>query len=110
MMSARRGVSLLGTMWLLALLVVLAGAGIVTVELVRARLVGHKQMEQATTMAVSGQDCAASLKRSGKLTPGHRYQSPDFGGGHFRLELLPNGHVLSTGCSGRSEFRLEGKL
>jgi hypothetical protein len=100
--------SLLGTMWLIALLSVLTLATIVTVELVQQRLVGHKQMQQAVTMAMSGLDYAVALQRSGKWAKGQRIQSPDFEGGRFVVERLSSGRIVATGYSGRAHYRLEG--
>lgn len=100
--------TLLGTLWLIAFLTVLSFCATATVQSVQQRLVGHKQKQQAMTMALSGQDYALALKRSGKLKPGNRFQSPDFEAGRFVIEVSPQGKVLSTGYSGRSQFRLEG--
>ena len=109
-MTQRRGMTLLGTLWLIAFLSVLFFGAAATVESVQQRLIGHKQKQQAMSMALSGQDYALALKRSGKLAKKTRFQSPDFEGGRFVVEVMPNGHVLSTGYSGRSLYRLEGAL
>ena len=93
-----RGVTLAGTLWMLALLGVLMSATLSGIGMIRARLLRHKEMEQAAAMAVSGQDYAAAHKSIG------RYRSPEFpGGGHFELEA----GGASTGFCGRSRYRLE---
>ncbi len=107
-MRRQRGLTLLGTMWLITLLSILSFATIGTVEVIQQRLMGHKQMQQAATMALSGQEYARALQKSGKLARGQRFQSPDFDGGRFVVECLPSGKIVSTGYSGRSQYRLEG--
>lgn len=109
-MKRKRAMTLMGTLWLTAFLSVLFFGAAATVQSVQQRLIGHKQTQQAMAMAVSGQDYAGLLKRGGKLTPGFRFQSPDFEGGRFVVEVTGAGRVLSTGYSGRSQYRLEGVL
>ena len=102
---SRRGVTLAGTLWMLAVLGVLMSATLSGIGMIRARLLRHKELEQAAAMAVSGQDYAAALQRQHKSIV--RYRSPEFpGGGHFELE--PGGAgVVSTGVCGPSRYRLD---
>ena len=101
--------SLGGTLWLIALLAVLASSTVATVEMVQARLRGHKRLQQAVAMAISGQDYATAMKRRGLWRGVTRFRSPTFPGEvRFEVELLSNGRTVSTGYAGATLYRLEG--
>lgn len=102
----RRGITLIGTLWLVAFLSVIFGATVLTIEAVQNRLTHHKQSQQAHCMAVSGLDYGAALRRSGKKVT--TFNSPEFaGGGYFKVESTGK-RLISTGYCGRSVVRLEG--
>jgi len=105
----RRGLSLMGTMWLVTTLSVLIGCGILTLESIQGRLTGHKQQQQAACLALSGQNYAQALKRWGKWDRFEHFRSPEFpGAGYFEVRKVAGGRYLSVGYSGRSRCELAG--
>ncbi len=96
-------------MWTLALLGVLLSATLGGIAMLRARLQRHKDLQQASALAVSGQDYARAQLRQRRWRPPHRFQSPELPGGG-RFEVAVNGRtILSTGYFGRARQQLEGK-
>jgi type II secretory pathway pseudopilin PulG len=105
----RRGISLIGTMWTLALLGVLLSATLGGIGLLRTRLQRHKDLQQASAMAISGQDYARAQLRRHQWSVPYRYQSPDFpGGGRFEIEISA-GKIRSTGYCGKARQQLEAR-
>ena len=105
----RRAFSLIGTTWMLMLLAILAAATFTSLSTFRARLERHKQLQQAWSMAVSGQDYARAQLRAHRWKQPLRFRSPEFpGGGRFEVELT-GGQIRSTGYYGRASQRLEGR-
>lgn len=108
-MVRRRGITLIGTIWTLALLAILLSATLGGISLLRNRLQHHKDLQQASAMAISGQDYAQAQLRRHLWSVPYRYKSPDFpGGGRFEIELTP-GTIRSTGICGRARQQLESR-
>ncbi len=106
----RRGITLIGTMWTLALLGILLAATISGLSMLRARLERHKQQQQASAMAISGQDYARAQIRAHRWSQPYHFHSPEFpGGGRFEVEVKA-GKLSSIGYCGRARQRLEARL
>ena len=107
-----RGITLLGTIWLMALLATLAAASWQTLSVVRGRLAAHKFSQQAAAMAISGHDYAAAQIRSGHWKGATHYRSPVFpSGASFEVEVrvVSGGYrILSLGEVGSVKFQMEG--
>ena len=109
-MVGRRGITLVGTLWTLTLLGVLLSATLGGISLLRNRLQRHKDLQQASAMAISGQDYARAQLRRHRWSPPCRYQSPDLpGGGRFEIEIR-SGKIRSTGICGKARQQLEAGL
>lgn len=106
----RRGITLIGTMWILALLGILLTGTFSALSMMRARLERHKQLQQAWAMALSGQDYARAQLRAHKWSQPYHFRSPEFpGGGRFEVEIKA-GKLSSTGYCGRARQQLEASL
>ncbi|MBX3170896.1 MAG: type II secretion system protein [Candidatus Eremiobacteraeota bacterium] len=106
-MVRRRGITLVGTLWTLALLGILLSATLGGISMLRARLQRHKDLQQASALAVSGQDYARAQLRRHRWRPPHHFQSPELpGGGHFEVEVSA-GKIRSTGYYARARQQLE---
>lgn len=102
-----RGITLIGTMWTLALLGILLSATLGGIGMLRARLQRHKDLQQASALAISGQDYARAQLRQHRWRSPHRFQSPELpGGGRFEIEVT-GAKIRSTGYYGRARQQLE---
>lgn len=106
-MVRRRGITLIGTMWTLALLGILLSATLGGLSMVRARLQRHKDLQQASALAISAQDYARAQLRQRRWRPPYHFQSPELpGGGRFEVDIS-GGKLRSTGYFGRARQQLE---
>lgn len=106
-----RGFSLIGTLWLLALLTALSLASFEVLSSVRGRLGAHKLRQQANAMAISGSDYASAQIHAGRWRGEQKFRSPYFaGGGYFEVETRLQGsgyRILSRGHAGAATISLE---
>ena len=111
-MRARQGITLIGTLWLIALLgsLLLSALGIFLT--VQGRLSGHKQSQQAAAMAISGRDYASAMIKSGRWKGPAQLKSPTFPGGEsFEVEVKRSGSafkIISIGHAGAAYYKMEG--
>ena len=107
-MRARRGITLLGVLWLMALLASLSMMATGVVRTVQGQLSNHKQKQQAAAMAISGRDYAAAMIRSGRWKGTQHFRSPVFNGAEsFEVEVAGK-RIVSIGWCGETRVRLEG--
>ncbi|MBN9414059.1 MAG: hypothetical protein J0I12_01415 [Candidatus Eremiobacteraeota bacterium] len=97
-------------MWTLILLGTLLSATLAGISMLRSRLQHHKELQQASAMAISGQDYARALLSKHQWPEAPLLRSPDFpGGGRFEVEIR-DGKIRSTGFCGKARQALEGPL
>lgn len=103
----RRGFTLIGIMWLVALLLALTLGALGVVEGVRGRVAAHKWREEARALAWSGADYARAMVASGRWTGRASFASPTLaGGGRFEVRV-DGGRVTSVGRVGPQTFTVE---
>lgn len=109
----RFGFSLVGVLWLVALLVTLQLGVISVVGQARERVSEHKLAQSAHWMAVSGADYAEGMIRSGDWRKPLDFRSPELPGGHFEVQLkTAGGHweIRSVGVSGTFRHQLNRRV
>lgn len=106
----RRGLTLVATLWIVALLLALSLGALGVLEGVRGRVAAHKLGEEARALALSGADYARAMVASRRWNPPRRWTSPPLaGGGCFTVELTSRS-IVSTGIAGSHRRTVEVPL
>lgn len=100
----RRGFTLIGMLWLMALLLALSLGSLGLVEGVRGRIAAHKHQEEARALAFSGADYARAMLAAGHWSGNTSFTSPALaGGGTFTVQVA-GGRITSVGRAGAQTF------
>lgn len=95
----KRGVSLIGVIYMIALLTVLQLGVHTALTQSHRRLENHKHKEASYWLAVSGADYAERVFAQKRWKYGKIYRSPSFDSGYFVVEVEP-GAFISRGHAG----------
>ena len=107
----KRGISLIGTLWLVAMLGTLAFASLGILSTLRNRLEAQKLNQESAAMAISGRDYAATMIASGQWKGPQHFRSPVFSsGGSFEVDVRADGRILSIGHVGAYQSQIESQM
>lgn len=101
----RRGMTLIGLIYMAALMVALHFVIDSAIDSARDQISIHKHRQAAYWMAVSGVDFAETALASGRWTYGRRYQSPPtLRGGSFEIQMTPDAYLVRGSAGGQNHF------